>query len=399
MAYRYQTSDPGHEREYTEYRYGTTSGNRNSTSFTFTTNSDEEPNVFLDLRKYFDSAPPKVVTKGVRIRSDHRKERYQPPDTDYITAPSPPRLIQHRPDQHFPQAIVPRRHRTTHPVRPKHIARAESTEYVSPWDKSDYQMIKEGGWMNQQHFMECHGLSIYEPGDFDEAKEILDDYRRVEAEAAGENVYRQKHTSRHVERHSTRSKHHDPDEYDYTEATGRNAHQPNYSTRHTDTYNSQHYTDTYNPHVRHRGSDGYHDVGAASGNMHGHTHYSRHTDRYNAHPRRNEPGDYDDSDLISDDGDDSERIDPGGEKSRPIPKRAETFVDPQYGSYYGNESRKPHPKVTVEADVSSEYDSTDAIDYSDEDGEDEDDSELGGDNFVDDAIYDDYDDDDDDYIY
>ncbi|KAF2018061.1 hypothetical protein BU24DRAFT_421077 [Aaosphaeria arxii CBS 175.79] len=64
-------------------------------------------------------------------------------------------------------------------------AAAPRAEYVSPWDKSDYMMIKEGGWDNKKEFMQCHGLSMHEPRDFDEAKELLNEYRRRDMEAEG----------------------------------------------------------------------------------------------------------------------------------------------------------------------------------------------------------------------
>ena len=481
MTYRHQhTNDPHHEREYTEYKYGTNSDHRNSTSFTFTANSDEEePNVFLDLRKYFSSAPPKVVTKGVRIKRDHHQNQPDLPDEDYICAPSTSRPRRRRSD-HLSQAIVPRRHHTTtHSVRHKDIARAESTEYVSPWDKSDYQVIKEGGWTNQQHFMECHGLSIYEPGDFDEAKEILDDYRRADAEAAGENVHRKNHSSRYTERYNPHSKHHSSEDYDDDEAIGESTHRQDHFS---------HHTEKHHPHLRHRRSDLYRDVGAAGDSTHRQDRYSQHADRYNtSYFGRHGAAAYDDSDLISDYEEDSENIIPNGEKYRPTPrkvpsftdpqygsygkkyrptlrktpsfadpqygsygekyhqtsreapkfadpqygsygeryqptsrkapsftdpqygsygekyrptsKKSQTFVDPQYGSYYGNESRKCPLRNPEKPYLSSDCDSTDAINYySDSDGQDDDKSEHGEENYADDTIYDDYDDDDD-YIY
>ncbi|KAF2662211.1 hypothetical protein K491DRAFT_686694 [Lophiostoma macrostomum CBS 122681] len=52
---------------------------------------------------------------------------------------------------------------------------------TNPWEKSNHQMIKEGGWENQKEFMESHGLRLWNHEDFDEARELLDAYRRVDA--------------------------------------------------------------------------------------------------------------------------------------------------------------------------------------------------------------------------
>ncbi|KAJ4294577.1 hypothetical protein N0V90_008268 [Kalmusia sp. IMI 367209] len=73
-----------------------------------------------------------------------------------------------------------------------------NTDYVSPWDKSDNQIIKEGGWTSKKDFMESYGLSVYEPGDFEEAKELLDGYRRAETQMARESIYISGYDSRHT---------------------------------------------------------------------------------------------------------------------------------------------------------------------------------------------------------
>lgn len=71
-------------------------------------------------------------------------------------------------------------------------------------------MIKEGGWDNTRHFMESHGLSIYEPGDFDEAKDLLDGYRRVDEEAYREATRSRYHASPYADRYTTFSEGNSP---------------------------------------------------------------------------------------------------------------------------------------------------------------------------------------------
>ena len=130
-------------------------------------------------------------------------------------------------------------------------------------------MIKEGGWVNQQHFMESHGLSIYEPGDFDEAKLILDEYRQADAEAAGEYA--------HME------------EYDEYEAS------PGY-----DEFKSASEHDGY------RGGSGY---------------APRYADRHSAYQYDDFEEESDDGDLISAD-EDEDRIPVGTEYNYFEPKKA-----------------------------------------------------------------------------
>jgi hypothetical protein len=49
-------------------------------------------------------------------------------------------------------------------------------------------MIEEGGWTSKKYFMESHDPSICGPGDFDDAKDLLERYRRVDAQVAGEDT-------------------------------------------------------------------------------------------------------------------------------------------------------------------------------------------------------------------
>jgi hypothetical protein len=46
-------------------------------------------------------------------------------------------------------------------------------------------MIKEGGWENKKGFMMSHGLKMWKDEDFDEARGLLDRYRRVDAQRFG----------------------------------------------------------------------------------------------------------------------------------------------------------------------------------------------------------------------
>ncbi|CZR60126.1 uncharacterized protein PAC_10021 [Phialocephala subalpina] len=44
---------------------------------------------------------------------------------------------------------------------------------VQPKDKSDYQYLKEGGWKDMNHFMLSYNLRMYKDDDVQEAKSIL----------------------------------------------------------------------------------------------------------------------------------------------------------------------------------------------------------------------------------
>ncbi|KAF2690723.1 hypothetical protein K458DRAFT_426174 [Lentithecium fluviatile CBS 122367] len=66
--------------------------------------------------------------------------------------------------------------RTNYSSRPSH------DYHDSLYEKSNYRMIKDGGWSSKKEFMECHGLSIHNHEDFDEARELLNEYRRLDAQ-------------------------------------------------------------------------------------------------------------------------------------------------------------------------------------------------------------------------
>ncbi|KAJ4357881.1 uncharacterized protein N0V89_002458 [Didymosphaeria variabile] len=90
---------------------------------------------------------------------------------------------------------------------------------TSAWEKADYQTIKEGGY--REVFIKGHCLSIYEPGDFNKAKNLLDGYQRIDAETAGEcmpvsdyGFYRVNGCSRRRQK-SIRSYHNDGDNNDF----------------------------------------------------------------------------------------------------------------------------------------------------------------------------------------
>lgn len=54
---------------------------------------------------------------------------------------------------------------------------------VQPKYKSDYRMLKDGGWKNMIHFMESHQLKIHEDEDVQLAKRILQEIREYDQEA------------------------------------------------------------------------------------------------------------------------------------------------------------------------------------------------------------------------
>jgi len=63
---------------------------------------------------------------------------------------------------------------------------AQDPDCISPYDKSDYRMIKDGGWDGRRHFMESHGTKFDSPKRSQDTKESLDAYRHVDAQAASE---------------------------------------------------------------------------------------------------------------------------------------------------------------------------------------------------------------------
>lgn len=80
-------------------------------------------------------------------------------------------------------AIAPGAARRGRSHFPSTTAAARGTNTTSAADKSDYQIIKEGGWDNKKDFMLCHGLwKDQSPEEFEEARELLDAYRQVDVE-------------------------------------------------------------------------------------------------------------------------------------------------------------------------------------------------------------------------
>jgi hypothetical protein len=63
-----------------------------------------------------------------------------------------------------------------------------------PAAKSNYQYLKEGGWEHKHEFMRSHGLKTWEHDDYQEANEILDKYRELDAESdyASADEYRKR---------------------------------------------------------------------------------------------------------------------------------------------------------------------------------------------------------------
>jgi len=52
-----------------------------------------------------------------------------------------------------------------------------------PSRKSDYQIIKDGGFRDMKHFMESYGLRMHDDDDLQEAKAILQMMRENDAAA------------------------------------------------------------------------------------------------------------------------------------------------------------------------------------------------------------------------
>ena len=216
MSYREAADGPRHDRDYPRYGCRVSSNHHHPINLTFPMNTEQEPNIFLDLRDYFSSREPRSTTSTHHSRHSHHRDRDIAYITDHIHGLSTHSFAQ----QHSHYEVPAKQYRRTcTPPSPRHrtaqsaSSRAEDPNYVSPWDKSDYQMIREGGWDNKRHFMESHGLSIYEPGDFDEVKDLLDDYRRVEDEAYRERTRSRYDTSPYAHRYTTYSEDNEP--YDY----------------------------------------------------------------------------------------------------------------------------------------------------------------------------------------
>ena len=65
-----------------------------------------------------------------------------------------------------------------------------------PKDKSNYQLLKEGGYDNMHRFMLSYGLKPYNDEDYQEAKLILDSLRECEQED-WEEQYGKQHGEEH----------------------------------------------------------------------------------------------------------------------------------------------------------------------------------------------------------
>lgn len=44
-------------------------------------------------------------------------------------------------------------------------------------DRTNYRIIRDGGWDNLHHFMLSYGLKPYDPGDYEMAKVIIQGFR------------------------------------------------------------------------------------------------------------------------------------------------------------------------------------------------------------------------------
>ena len=51
------------------------------------------------------------------------------------------------------------------------------------YDKSNYQLLKEGGWNNMHDFMRSYDLKTWEPNDYETAKQILEGFREMDQKA------------------------------------------------------------------------------------------------------------------------------------------------------------------------------------------------------------------------
>lgn len=50
----------------------------------------------------------------------------------------------------------------------------------NPQDKSNNQILKEGGFSDMKHMMDSYGLKMYEDDDVQEAKRIVEGFRQVD---------------------------------------------------------------------------------------------------------------------------------------------------------------------------------------------------------------------------
>jgi hypothetical protein len=80
-------------------------------------------------------------------------------------------------------------------TRPRKVDNRSDIDYSSaPAEKSDYQLMKEGGWDNKHDFMRSHGSKTWEDEDHQVASRIFDKYRDIHAqnEYASADEYRKR---------------------------------------------------------------------------------------------------------------------------------------------------------------------------------------------------------------
>lgn len=381
-------------------------------------NSYREPHVFLDLRNYYSSSRQDTIAQPAVNRYRHESQSYSrssdhisptsasnssrtqseyksrapngerldtsyfetdrksagttearsyPRNQDYICPPSESRSSRSRSDYISPSSKA-ERYQTSHSTQAYSTyggTRSHQTEYVSPWDKSDYQMIKEGGWSDKKHFMESYGISFYEHGAFDEARDILDGFRRIDAQAAADYTSEPERGSDCIRGHG---RHRDSDAaFDDEDRIGVIS----------DYGKNEHVDDQKDC------SRGYRGVGRANVSYHdspGVTyqddlHYSKRSDDY-----RN--ASYHKTSITGYCG------------AQEYPQRMEDDRNSSYyeGSKTGYGDERGDSQGVEGDSNSSDCDSTDAIDYDSDSGTDN--GEMGGDDFADDQSTEEYDDDD-----
>jgi hypothetical protein len=59
-----------------------------------------------------------------------------------------------------------------------------SNTNTQPDQKSDKQILKEGGYTGMNHFMQSYGLKIWNDDDVQEAKEIIKGFRAIDEQNA-----------------------------------------------------------------------------------------------------------------------------------------------------------------------------------------------------------------------
>ena len=65
-----------------------------------------------------------------------------------------------------------------------HAPKSCYTQSKRPKEKSNYQMIKEGGWGNRHDFIRSHGLKTQDLNADDDANNILDGYRKIDSQSS-----------------------------------------------------------------------------------------------------------------------------------------------------------------------------------------------------------------------